>query len=120
MPVVRIVTNAIFCQIDGLLRLAGAIGRFGREKIRAELIGNGQMGIERSGDLEKWREQIVMLGAVKMLSAKILDHPRPVDVGHQSVITEAQPHEGLGRREVKDLVQGSAGAYAVNLAQRDQ
>src|SRR5208337_2221438 len=89
MPVVGIILNAVFHQLDGALGLAGSVWWSGSEKTAAELVSHQKMGIEVGGDFKKRGQQVVALSVIVMPPPEVLHGARPVEAGHQAVVTEA-------------------------------
>src|SRR5580700_739585 len=99
LPVVGIVLNAIFHQLDRTLGLSRPVRRRRSQEASSKLIGRNQLRIEVRRYVEQGIEKVVALRAGVMPSTKILHGARPIDIGKKAVVTQAGALEHLGRTE---------------------
>jgi hypothetical protein len=76
-----------------------------RQEDGTELVGDQQVRIQFGGDVEQRRQQFVLHGARVMLAPKILHHARPVKIGEQAVVAQAQALQDLRRRDPQHLLE---------------
>ena len=117
MPVVRIILNAVLDQLNRALGLSSAVRRFWGEEAGAKLVSNHEMWIEVCGDFKKRRQQVVTGGEVVMPVAEILHGARPINTGHQTVVSEAGALDYFRRTEEQDFIKGRLRTKLVRVMQ---
>src|ERR1700733_11133601 len=106
LPVVGIVLNAIFHQLNRTLGLSRPVRRRRSQETSSKLISCNQLRIEVRRYVEHGIERVVALRAAVMPSAEILHGARPIDIGKKAVVTQAGALEHPGRTEVQHFFEG--------------
>src|ERR1700682_3026420 len=84
LPVVGIVLNAIFHQLNRALGLSRPVRRRRSQEASSKLISRNQLRIEVRRYVEQGIEKVVALRAGVMPSAEILHGARPIDIGKKA------------------------------------
>src|ERR1700721_338275 len=101
LPVVGIVLDAIFHQLNRAPRLSRPFRRGRSQEASSKLISRNQLRIEVRRYVEQGIEKVVASRAGRVPSAKILYRARPIDSGKKAVVTEAGALQYLGRTEIQ-------------------
>src|SRR5580658_4551714 len=104
-PVIGIVLNAIFHQLNRALGLAGAVRWLGRKKAGSKFVCDQQMRIQMSGNFKQRRQQVVAGREGMMPRAKVLHGASPVNTGQQTVITETGALDHLRRTQEENFIE---------------
>src|SRR5579864_1588340 len=94
-PVRWIRANAFFDQGRRLVRLPSTVGLLLAKEYRAGVICDDQVRIQVSGDVQQWRQQLIVCRASNVLGAKILDCASPVNICQQAGIAKAKLLDGF-------------------------
>src|ERR1700722_4663119 len=101
LPVVGIVLDAIFHQLNRALRLSRPFRRGRSQEASSKLISRNQLRIEVRRYVEQGIEKVVAFRDGGLPSADILHSARPIDIGKKAVVTQAGALEHLGRTEIQ-------------------